>query len=831
MIDKVLRDWHFIGGGTGIMIKNLLLVAIRNFKRDGWYSLLNILGLMIGITFSLYLIFYIKDELSYDRYNVNADRIYRVVSFIKEGEKPEGKNAATQYVLAPELKNDYPEIEQAVRFVGFGRRLFKNGTVSLYEEKVFYSDSNLFKVFTYPWVEGDARTALVEPNSMVLTESVAKKYFGKSVGVLGKTLKDDQGKVFKITGVVRDVPENSHLLFNVLVSMSTLPKGFANNWGGFGPYSYVLLRPNTNVAGLEKKMGSLWDKFMAPIFAPYGVKIHYGLQPITDIHLHSEMVNEPEQLGSMSYIYIFSAVALFMLLIACINYMNLTTARSARRAKEIGIRKVTGSSRWQLVAQFLVESALTALVAMVLSGLLFSVLLPFFNSLSGKSIALGNLMRPDTLAILLGILLFVGLLGGSYPAFYLSRFNPVTVLKGYRVSRRYRTRRSEGRWIVEVQARGSSNVNLRRVLVVVQFSIAMVMLICTMVVYKQLAYLRNVDLGFDQQQVVSLRANTNYDSSGRIVAFQNELRKSPHVLSTSTSQTVPGQGSSFNLLSMETKKGYVQEGVANYSVDEDYFKTMGMQIRKGRAFTGPGDTLRSIIVNEAMAKRYGWDEPIGKKVKFPGDTSSFYFEVVGVVKDFNQKSMYNPIEPLILFYRAGNDGIQVKLHAKDAQASLADIGAAWKKVFPDLPFSYTFLDQDFYSQYRADEKRGKIFTAFSGLTILITCLGLLGLIAFTTEQRQKEISIRKVMGAGVGQIVPMITRNFLWLVGISCLIAFPVAAMVMHEWLKLFSYSTGLTTTPFVFSALTVLAITLLTVIFHSVRAAMANPVNGLRSE
>jgi len=793
------------------MIKNLLLVAIRNFKRDKWYSLLNIVGLMIGITFSVFLIFYIKDELSYDRYNVKADRIYRVGADIKEAERAGGKNASTQFALVPQLRKEYPELEEAVRFIGVGKTLYRNGALNLYEDKVFLADSNLFKVFTYSFIEGDARTALVEPNSMVLTESVAEKYFGRAHGVVGKTLQDEKGGIFKITAVLKDVPTNSHLIFHALVSMG-VPPNYYNNWGAFGAYSYVLLKPNTDVAGLEKKMLSLYDKFLAPVFKPFNVKIHYLLEPITDIHLHSVSGNEPEQLGSMSYIYVFSAVAVFMLLIACINYMNLTTARSARRAKEIGIRKVTGSSRRQLILQFLAESALTALVAMVLSLVLIAVLLPVFNSLSGKSIDLHSLLRPDTILTLLGIILFVGILGGSYPAFYLSKFNPVGVLKGS-------------------LSKSSGNVTLRRVLVVVQFSIAMIMLICTLVVYNQLQYLRNVDLGFNQQQVVSLTANANSDIRSNIKAFVGTLRKNPAIIATSTSQSRPGQGSNFNLWSIETKKGVTQEGIANYAVDENYFGTLGMQLRAGRNFTNPGDTLHSIIVNEAMVKRFGWDQPIGKHVKYPGDTSSFAFEVVGVVRDFNQSSLYNPITPLILFYRPNDNNIQVKLRAAEIPTTLAEIGKAWKASFPELPFSYTFLDQDFFSQYSADQKRGQIFTAFSVLTILITCLGLLGLIAFTTEQRQKEISIRKVMGAGVGQIVPMITRNFVLLVGISCLIAIPVASIFMNQWLKLFSYNTGLTPAPFLYSVLGVLGITLLTVIYHSVRAAMANPVNGLRSE
>jgi putative ABC transport system permease protein len=795
------------------MIKNLLLVAIRNFKRDKWYSLINILGLMIGITFSLFLIFYIKDELSYDNYNKNADRIYRINSYIKEPEKDVMKIAITQFVLGPELKKDFPEVEEAVRFVGSGRTMYRNGELRFYTDKVYLADSNLFKVFTHEFIEGNPKTALVEPNSMVLTRSIAEKYFGKNKSVVGKTLQNDKGDVFKVTAVVKDVPKNSHLIFNILVSVSTLPKDFANSWGGFGFYTYVLLKPNANAAVFEKKLLPLYDKYMAPIFTQANIKIHYGVQAVPAIHLHSDMASEPEELGNISYIRIFSAVALFMLLIACINYMNLTTARSARRAKEIGIRKVTGSSRSQLIAQFLIESTLTAVVALALSIILILLLLPTFNLLSGKSISFQTLFEPDSFLILIGIILFVGLLGGSYPAFYLSKFNPVSILKGS-------------------LSKSSSNVTLRRTLIVVQFSISMIMLICTWVVYGQLKYLRNIDLGFNKEQVLSLNANANNDIRGKILAFKNEAKRTPQVLAASTASTVPGgQNIGFNLYSIQTKDGFTQKGVWNYAIDEDYINTLGMQIKKGRNFSGLSDTSKSIIVNENMVKYYGWDQPIGKKVKFAGDTSAFYFEVVGVVKDFNQQSLYNPISPLMLFYRPNGNSLQFKLDAKNIPVAIAGIEKAWKNVFPDLPFSYTFLDQDFDSQYAADQKRGKIFTTFSVLTILITCLGLLGLIAFTTEQRQKEISIRKIMGASVGQIVPLITRNFIFLVGISCFFAFPVAYFFMDKWLKLFSYNTGLAVTPFLFSALTVLLITLLTVIFHAVKAALANPAKSLRTE
>ncbi len=795
------------------MLKNLLSVALRNFKRDKWYSLLNILGLTIGITFGLLLIFYIKDELSYDRYNEKLDRIYRINSYIKEPEKDMLKWTSTQHPLGPMLKREFPEVEESVRFVNDGKDMFQLDDLRLYIEKVYYADSTVFKVFTYPFLEGDPRTALVAPHSMVLTQSVAEAYFGKSTGIVGKSLRNDKGEVFKITGVVKDVPMHSHLRFNILLSLSTAGKDFDQNWGGFNIYTYVLLRPNVDAATFEKKLLPMYDKYMAPIFAQYNIKIHYGVQPVGAIHLHSDMEGEPEELGSISYIYIFGSVALFMLLIACINYMNLTTARSARRAKEIGIRKVTGSTQIQLVAQFLIESTLTAIFALLLSIGCIALLLPLFNSLSGKSISFGALMEPSTFLILLAVILFVGVVGGSYPAFYLSKFNPIHVLKG-------------------ALSKGSSNATLRRTLVVVQFSISMIMIICTWVVYNQLKYLQNKDVGFDKHEVVSLTVNASSDVSGKISAFKNEMRKNPQVIAVSTSQLVPGNDPGFNLFEIESKKGFVDKGVFVYGADEDYFKTLGMTIKKGRNFySRSSDTLHGIIVNENMVNYFGWDNPIGKRVKFPGDTSGRYWEVVGVVNDFNQRSLYNPVAPLIIRYNQNNAGIQLKLDPKNIPATIAGIEKTWKAYFPDLPFTYKFLDQDFDSQYAADQKRGKIFTSFSILTIFITCLGLLGLIAFTTEQRQKEISIRKIMGAGIGQIVPLLTTNFIVLVGVSCLVAFPIAWVFMHNWLKIFTYNTGLTPLPFLLSALTVLLITMLTVAFHTLKAAVANPSKSLRTE
>lgn len=794
------------------MFRNLLLVAVRNLKRDGWYSLLNIIGLTIGITFSLLLIFYIKDELSYDRYHEKADRIVRIVANIKEPSKDTMRWASNPYPMGPEMVKDYPEVEDAIRFVGNGKMMLREGDHRFYNDDSYFVDSGFFRVFTYKLLEGNPNTALVEPKSLVLTESVAKKYFGQSTGNLGRTLLDDSGAVYRVTGVMEDVPKNSQLTFTVLMSNTTLPPNFSPNWGSFNFNTYALLKPHTNLALFNEKLKAIYPKFMASIFSQYNIKIRMSAQPLTAVHLHSEDIAGPGDVGSMSYIYIFAAVALFMLLIACINYMNLTTARSARRAKEIGIRKVTGSTKSQLVMQFLVESTLCTVLALLVSMGLIALLLPTFNTLAGKYISYRMLLEPSTFLILLGIIIFVGFSGGSYPALYLSRMKPVSILKG-------------------ALSKGSSNVVLRRTLIVLQFSISMTMLISTFIVYKQLKYLRNIDMGFHKEQVVNISVNASNDVGSKITAFKNEMRNTPGVVAVSTSESLPGHGNSFNLFSVQTENGYMDKGVDVYAVDEDFFNTLGIKMTQGRNFVGLPDTLRRVVVNENLVKFFGWKTAIGKHIKFPGDTSGRYLEVVGVFKDFNQKSLYSPMAPLILLYRPHNSNIQLKLDGKNIPATMSAIGREWKGMFPEMPFEYAFLDQEFDNQYAADQRRGKIFTAFSILTVVITCLGLLGLIAFTTEQRQKEISIRKILGASLSEIIPLITRNFVYLVGLSCLIAFPVSWWFMRHWLDNFSYNTGMTVAPFILSALAVLFLTLLTVIYHTVRAALANPSKSLRTE
>jgi putative ABC transport system permease protein len=612
------------------MLKNLLLTAFRNFKKDKWYSLLNVLGLTIGITFSLFLIFYVTDELSYDRHQKNADRIFRVNTYIHEKDKNTDWTL-TQIPFGPQVKKDYPEVEEMVRFQSRERTLFKSGENSFYETKAYYADSTVFKVFDHKFIEGNAGTALQAPFDIVISKSLAEKYFGKKTPAVGKTLKSVYD-TYRITGVIDDVPKNSHFRYDMLIAFSTVLRQNQNNpfaWGNFGNFTYVLLKPGTNINAFNKKLADVYTKFVEPIFKQYNVSMRYDVQNITDIHLHSKLQYEPEELGSMSYIWTFSAVAFFMLLIACINYMNLTTARSASRAKEIGVRKVAGSNRKQLIAQFLAESLFTAFVAVLLSMVLMMLLLRVFNSMSGKEFTISNLLQPFNLLLLLSVALFTGLVGGSYPALYLSGFNPISILKGS-------------------LSKASGNLNLRRTLVVLQFSIAMVMLICTWVVYSQLSFLRTRDLGFDKAQVMTVTVNTGQDERGKINSMNNEFRSLPGIKDVGTGNSYPGAPNiNLNLFTVETDNGKVDKGIECYAVDERYFPTLGITMVKGRNFSSPADTAHSIVVNETMAKQFAWKEPIGKRITFPGDTSNNYLEVVGVFKDFNQKSLYNPIAPLL----------------------------------------------------------------------------------------------------------------------------------------------------------------------------------------
>jgi putative ABC transport system permease protein len=799
------------------MLKNLLTIAFRNIRKDKTSSAINILGLTIGITCSLFLIMYILHELSYDRYHKNADNIYRVVTTIKEPDN-EFTWAVAQIPLAEELRDNYPEVKNAVRFFGTGKTLYKNGDKQFVEEEFFLADSTVFEMFTYEFLQGDINTALDNPFSIVLTEKIAIKYFGDAAAALNQTLQNQQKEEFKVTGVIRDVPLNSHFRFDALISKSTR-KDYQGSWGNFGIFTYIQLPPNYSVDKMHSSLQKIVKEKVNPIFEQFHISMKYDLQPITSIHLHSKIQDEAEEGGDITFIYIFGSVAVFMLLIASINYMNLSTARSTNRSKEVGIRKVMGSQRRQLVVQFLTETIVIAFISLVLSVALIWLLLPGFNTLANKELEFNYILTPEILLSLGAILLFTGILGGSYPAFYLSGFNPVQVLKG------------------KLSSKGGSAF-FRKILVVKQFAISVFMLICTLIVYDQLQFLRTKDLGFEKERLVRLTLNAP-ELREKAPVFIDKLRQNPKISSVGQASNSPGQGIGKNLMKVEDNKGeMLDRGVDLFTADYDFVKTMGMTIVAGRDFSRDvtSDTTYAILVNEAMVRRMAWDDPIGKKFAFvDGDDSTPDIEkkVVGVVKDYHQNSLYDAIEPLIIILDKRLSMVFVRTEEGDVRESVAAIESVWKEVFPNDPFEYSFLDQDFNSQYKADEKRSQIFTLFSGLTIVIACLGLFGLAAFTTEQRTKEIGIRKVVGAHVPGLVYLISKEFFLLVGIGLLIAFPLAWYFTSNWLESFAYRIDLKSEwgTFIISALIAMLITFVTVGFHVFKAATANPVRSLRDE
>jgi len=796
------------------MLKNLFTIAIRNILKDKTYSAINVLGLTIGITCSLFLLLYILDELSYDRYHKNADNIYRIVSNIKEPDNA-FTWAVAQIPMGEELRDNYPEVKNVVRFFGMQRSLYKNGDVQFYEDDFYLADSVVFDMFSYEFVKGDPATALDLPFSIVLTEKIAKKYFG-SEDPIGKSLQNQGNEDFKITGVLKDVPSNSHFRFDALVSRNTRPQR-TGSWGNFGVFTYIQLPAGYDLTKMYSSLDKIVKEKVNPIFDQFKISISYELQRITDIHLYSKIQDEAEAGGDISYIYIFGAVAAFMLIIACINYMNLATARSANRAKEVGIRKVMGSQRRQIVLQFMTESVVIALIALVVSIGLIYLLLPAFNSLSSKEMPFSFILQPSILVGLLAIVILVGIVGGSYPAFYLSGFNPVSVLKG------------------KLSAKGGT-VFFRKTLVVLQFSISIFMLISTLIVYDQLEYLRNKDLGFNKKQVIKINL-TGQDVQKRTDALIEKIKQNSNVESVGIASSSPGEGISKVLMKVEDNEGGMgDKGVDFFVADFDFVKTLGMTIAQGRDFSRDiiSDTTYAVLVNEAMVKRMAWKDPIDKKIIFNrGPNRDSVVRVVGVVKDYHQNSLYDAIEPLMIIFGKGGNNVFVRTKEGDLSNSLANLEKSWKEINPDNPFEYKFLDQDFDSQYKADEKRSQIFTAFSGLTIIIACLGLLGLAAFTTEQRTKEIGLRKVIGASVNGLVFLVSKEFFLLVGLGMVLAFPAAWYFTSNWLQNFAYRIELEAewVTFVVSALLAFIITLMTVGYHVVRAAVANPVNSLRDE
>jgi putative ABC transport system permease protein len=789
------------------MFSNLIKTAVRHIIKHYGYSILNVLGLTIGISSALFLIIYVSDEISYDRYHKNADRIYRVASKISE---PDDQFTwiVAQIPFGPQVVKDYPEVEASVRFINMPRALYKYGENEFNEENFYYVDSTLFNIFSYAVIKGDVNAAITQPSKIALTEKIAARYFGKT-DPIGKILTSGTTS-YEVTAILKDIPFNSHFRFEAIASRNNLPKELGS-WGNFGVATYLLFPENFDIKPFVTKIQGMYDAHMKSIFGPLNIKVEYILEPITKIHLYSTNPAEPEPTGSITYVYIFSIVALFLVLIAAMNYMNLATARSAGRAREVGLRKVVGSRRSALIFQFLAESTVFTLISLVFSIIILMILMPKFNLLAGKNFDLHILYSSQVLISLVVIILIVGILGGSYPAFFLSRFSPVTVLKG------------------EI-TQGSAGSLFRKILVVIQFAISVIMIICTMVVFRQLNYLKTKDQGFDQKNVISLQLNGAL--ARKYPVLKQTLLENQNIKYVTSTNTPIGEGSGKTIFNIETDQGMSQRGVNFAVVDHDFVETLGIKIADGRDFQKdmPSDTLTGVLVNETFVKRMGWSEPVGKKVEL-GDERTIRARVIGVMKDYHQTGMYNEIESLLLIYRERNNIIYIKLSDKDIQPTISFIEKSWKEIFPDQPFTYSFLSERFGRQFEADEKRGFIFTLFTILAILIACLGLFGLASYMVEQRTREIGIRKVFGANEAVILKLVSRDFLLLVMIAVIIAFPVSWYFMSNWLENYVYRMTLGLPVFIFAAAITLLITFLTIGFKAYQASVLNPADSIRTE
>ncbi|HEY0742557.1 MAG TPA: ABC transporter permease [Chryseosolibacter sp.] len=802
------------------MLRNYFIVALRNILKDKFYSFINVFGLMLGIASCLFIAIYINDELSYDRFNAKAERTYRIIEFI-ETEGSGERSSSAPFPTGPTLAEDYPAlIETQVRFFDFQSPTLliteQESKKEFNEPNVLFVDSTFFQVFDYNVLQGDKNTALQEPNSVLLTESTAKRYFGDT-DAIGKNLRIEGRQELVVTGIMADPPSNAHFTFDFLISFSTLRNFFngqiPENWYWNPCWTYVVLKDGVAPTDLEKNFPGFVQKYF-PEFIRNEARI--ALQPLTDIHLKSDLEFEMQANSSEENIYVFTVIGIVILFIAGMNFMNLSTARSAKRAKEVGLRKTLGSQRRQLVTQFLMESLIIALLAIVSAALVVVAGIPFFNSLAEKTIGYDVIGNPIIVATLIGIFLVVGIGSGLYPALVLSAFIPIKVLK-------------------DSAAKGGRGAILRKSLVVVQFALSIIMIISTVIAINQLDFLRQSDTGFDEDQVLYISA-LRTPITQTYPAFKKEMEERPDVVSVTGVLDVLGskhQGDNFKFEGMDKSKLF-----SVMWVNHDFFKTFDLDIKAGRDFKEnitTDDTL-ALVVNEAMAKQFGWtaDQAVGKPFQY----QQFNGEIVGVVEDFNFVSKHKRIEPLVLQLRS-NPGhfnfslkyVAMKLKSSDLNATVGAIEEKWKALAPGRPFDYFFLDQELDKLYKDEEKLGKVAGIFSLLAVIVACLGLFALASFMTEERKKEIGIRKVMGGSVSEIVLLLSRDFSLLIGIAFLIACPVAWYGIQTWLNNFAFHVEISWLVFVMVGLTTLVLALLTISYRALQAAYANPIKTLRHE
>ncbi len=803
------------------MFRNYLKIALRNIFKYKAYSFINIIGLSIGIAACILILLFVNDELSFDRNNINSDRIFRVHT---DGQLSgrEINIALSPPPLGEALTKEFPEVLAYTRLMPNRNMLIRYKNNVFVENNFFWADSGTFKVFTIPFLKGNPDKALAEPHTVVLTESLAKKYFGNE-DPMDKIMNFEDGTPYTVRGVVKDCPPNAHWHYDMFASMSSI--GLANNdmWFNNSFFTYVLLNSKSSVHSLESKIEAFTkNKISKNIFEIFGttyermrasgMKYEFSFQPLTDIHLKSHLDYEIEPNSDIKYVYIFSFIALFILVLACINFMNLSTARASLRTKEVGVRKVLGSNKKQLITQFLFESMLITGIAVIIAVVLSEILLPLFNLLAGKSLHTGYFNNFEAIPAVIFTILFLGLLAGGYPAFFLSSFRPAVVLS----SKLNIFKRS---W-------------LRSILVVFQFAISIILLIGTFIVYSQMQFIQNKKLGFDKEHVLVIQRAWALENNTK--AFKEELLKNSGIISASNSDNLPGEmfGQSVFRGSGDAAK---QDIFAAMSTDYDYAKTMGLELSEGRYFSRefPADTMK-VIINQAAAGLLGYNDPIGKSISRVGSTDSTRnkFTIIGVLKDFHFESLHQKIRPLLIFLNRNQTAfLPVRVSSSDIAGNIALIKKLWKKFVPDKPLEYYFLNDRFDQLYRAEIKTGQIFTTFAVISILIACLGLLGLASFTAERRTKEIGIRKVMGATTGRIVFLLSKEFIKWVLIANIIAWPVAYYFMDNWLQSFAYRINISIWIFPAAGLVAFIVALVTVSTQTLKASLSNPVNALKYE
>ena len=818
---------------SGVMIRNYFITTVRNIRKQKIFTFINVFGLAIGLAACLLALLYIRDERSYDRYNTKADRIYRLgARMMRQGQEINISGAGAPVAAA--LKEEFPEIEDTVRFRQEGSIRVKAGEMSFRESNVVYTEPSFFNIFTVPLLEGSPETVLAARRTLALNRTAAAKYFGRA-NPLGKTLLIDGEEEWTVTGVFEDIPRTSHFHFDILLSFVSLEvekDPLENSWMSFNYPTYLLFREKASPRNLASKLDSLVMSHLAPevkqtmgisvedFLKRAGMTIENTLQPLTDIHLRSgNGISEFEANGDIKDIFLFTAVSLFILLLAVINFINLATARSSGRAKEVGIRKVLGSFRRDLIGQFLLESLVFSLIAFFFAVLIVRLALPVFNALAGKRMDAALIATPGVAVSALGLVVAIAFLAGAYPAFFISAFMPAPVLKGD-------------------LRKGMRGGLVRRVLVVFQFAVSVVLVVGTLVVFRQVRYIRNEKVGFNRDQVLVLD-NTSLIGP-RAEALKEEMLAYPWVVRASLSSFLPVPSSRARIIvaAEGDPDGRNAAPIAVWTVDDDYIETLEMSLAAGRNFSEDLATdSEAALLNQAAVRHFHFDEPLGKRVvmhDFGPDGQSIVerpFSVIGIIEDFNYESLRTSVEPMMLRLGSSRGKLMLRIQGTDVAGAIETLRRKWAEFAPGEPFEYFFLDERFNRIYESELRLGRIFGSFAGLAVFVGCLGLFGLAAFSAAKRTKEIGIHKVFGATVPDVLKLLVREYTLLVTVANLIAWPVAYLIMSDWLRNFAYRTDIGWAGFVGTGLGTLLVALLTVAFQSLKAASATPAEILKYE